>query len=224
MAQMVNSSMSAEKCLDASERHEHLATQTYGVDNGYTTTIKPKTEQLKGKMLNYRQARKDQVFKYDEVVLCNRKIDNIVRQCFEQTRQYVRSNGDDILLATFFPSLRFGDVIYKKREPKLHAVNDLAYQYDRLDPEHPLYHFGTELQSAVNNFSVARTAHNDLKQIASEAMIEVDKAKEDLVKQYETNYLTAKQKLGRDRADAIFPIIYKKKSDNDIVEGEENNE
>lgn len=220
MAQMANKYFSPQKCYDVSQRHVHLSNRSLGTDNPYSMDILPLNNVLHDKIAVHDDASKAKVFATDEVHALEQDLDNAIRTSHDRCRQYAREKDEKVDIMEFYPNGSFRGIISQGVTKKVEDVEELVLQFEGLGEEHPLYEHAAILRSIVDDIKVAVSSYQEAKHTVTEAKVAMLTAKMNVIKQYKKNYFAANAKLGRQRADRLFPVIYTRKKDDTLSEEE----
>ncbi len=222
MAQLLYDRQSSKKHVNAVKRHMRLCRQIEGGDK-YVVEIEPYCSVLIEKQQASEQASFEKMVAYDNVVLNDTILDNLIRTLFEKTKQFDRENPGRSILIHLFPDEKMTTIIYAplKDEPTL--VEQLIVRIEALGAEHPLYAEKTDIQAKVDNCLAAldryHTSISHFKSVRASEEI----AQADLRRQYELNYFEIAKDFGKRYANRFFPVIHsgKKQLPNEETEEKE---
>ncbi len=206
MAKMLSKRDSTNKHLNTARRHIRCCNQTFG-KNIYTTAITPVYNQLQAKNVAYKEAIINRIDANDDTKMSDYVLDNGVCTVFEEAKRYDRDHIEGLVLRSLFPDERFGDLIKINRENEPNVIEKLVLRIENLGEQHPLYKNGAMLKGLIEkvrgSFKISYDAEREKKLAQGEVEIE----KEALRKQYAKNYFDARQEMGREKANTLFPSL-----------------
>jgi hypothetical protein len=205
MAQRLQSTDSAERCINSGNRHTRLCSQAKGTES-LIASIKPVIATCTVKQEALKAATKELDESYDLWIFMDGLLDKAVKNTASRCKEFDRDNPGPGICLSIFPEGT--EVITKEnRENEPDIVDNLAVRFENLGSEHELFSCAAKLREAAQK---SRDACNSHKQIAKKvdiAKTELDIAKSELINQYISNMLDAEKSFGRDFANRLFPIL-----------------
>jgi hypothetical protein len=204
MATMLSSRYSAIRCVNYARRHQRLSKQVVN-DNELVNGIQPSVDKVIAKNSDLESKQYERENAYDDVILSDRNLDDRIRSLYAECQQHDRQNPGDATLIKIFPDEKYGEIV---KLPFLREINEagkMVVRIESLGTEHPIYPMAGQMQSAIDNTSAAIEAHTAAIRNVKMAEAEVEIAREELIRQYEINYLDARKKYGRITAEKLFP-------------------
>ena len=142
---------------------------------------------------------------YDDVIAADADLDDGIRNLFGSTETFDRDNIGAGLLATLFPGGGFGYIVDQPTAEEPASAEALATKIDTLGPAHALAPHSAKLKSLAQGVRNSLKALDDAVRVAKNADAEEEIAQGALRRQYEHNYLSARQTIGRIIAERLFP-------------------
>lgn len=223
MAQLLSSSYSAEKCLNAGRRYQRLSKQVIE-DKTLPDKLNVPISLCKSKMEVLDQKTEAREDAYDDVVLFDRFLDDGVRSLFEDCKQHDRNNPAELVLAKIFPDEKFGEIVRLPFATEVSEVEKIILRIENLGAENSLVTHRSTLKDKIGVVENALDVHSATIREEKMAQAEVEIVKQALIRQYEHNYLDVRQKYGKAMCEKVFPRIQSRRSSNDLGESDENAE
>lgn len=217
MAKMLNNRMSSEALLSNSVRHQRLSNQIVGAEN-LAIAIQSPVNYLKEKYMFRLNAQEDKGAAYDNVVLKDTIMDDVIRNISDAAKQYDRKNVGRGIYTNLFPDGKTTSITSASLSKEPDKADRLLQRLDRFEEGNPLLAYKEPLSTAIADARTAISAYelaitNEQKILADESM-----AKDDLVRQYEYNYHDAAKLFGKKYANRLFPKTSKTKKEEPIEE------
>jgi hypothetical protein len=215
MKRMLYAGESAMLHLEKADRHVRLCVRS-GDNLGLVTLMEPKIAALQESHARRIQARRERMYAHDVVVYNDGVLDDSIRDAYDKCVIFDRGNGASApVLQSVFPDGTYGEIVRKSLETEPDAAIDVAIRLESLGSDSALYPLAAELREkageckkAQADFAVARRKEQDLR--AAEEVV-----KNEMRQQYESNYLQARDKLGRKKAGRLFPGSSPRKNGNE---------
>ncbi len=205
MAQRLQSTDSAEKCINSGNRHTRLCSQAKGTDS-LVASIKPIIATCTVKQEALKAATKEFDEAYDIWVFMDGILDTTVKNAASRCKEFDRDNPGPGIYSSIFPEGT--EIITKeKRENEPDIVDNLAVRFENLGSEHELFPCAAKLREAAQKSREASNSHRQAAKKVDVVKTELDIAKSDLISQYISNMLDAEKSFGRDFANRLFPIL-----------------
>lgn len=212
MARMIYKQDSTAMHLKMARRHIRLCGQVKGAGK-FAEQILPVWKNLKESEKKKESASEIRDDAYDDVVLKDIELDNMVRTVFERTRQYDRDNTTRYL-DLLFPARGFSDIIRMHMSKEPQEVGKLLLKIEKLEDGHGLRELIEPLKTKIENAKAAWAAYEQKIDSLKEMQIDEEMAKLAVRRQYEHNWLDARKEYGVNMADSIFPKITTRKKVN----------
>jgi len=204
MATLLQSSDSLPRHLEVVRRHMRKCSKTPGASS-FGETIKPiyeKLKAIKGKLNAEQEEIQDC---YDDIELFDTLLDDTVRELFGMITISDRNSASMPLLPKIFSGGTFGYIVDSPVEAEIDEVNKIIDRLKEADTEGKFSEYIGKLTAGIESVQEAmdalKTKMNAFKSVKSETEI----LKSELRWQYEVNYLDARKKFGRKRAELLFP-------------------
>lgn len=220
MAQLLSSSYSAEKCINAGRRYQRLSKQVIE-DQTLPDKLTPPIALCKTKMKIFDEKTEAKEDAYDDVVLFDRFLDDGVRSLFEDCKQHDRNNPTELVLKQIFPDEKFGEIIRLHFATEVSEVEKIILRIENLGAEHSLAPHISTLKDKIGVVENALGVHTTTIRDEKMAQAEVEIAKQALIRQYEYNYLDVRQKYSKSMCEKVFPRIQARRSSNELDEPDE---
>lgn len=206
MATMLSSRYSAERCMNFSRRHQRLVKQVVN-DSELAGGIQKPIDKVSAKQADYEQKVEEHENAYDDMVLADRYIDDNIRSLYADCKKYDRDNPVDRILIKVFPDETYGDIIRLPFMKEINEVSNIQLRVESLGKGHAIYSYVEKIQEVISNAKKAIEENANAIRQEKLAEAEIDIAKEELIRQYEINYLDARRKYGRNLAENLFPKV-----------------
>jgi len=216
MARMLNTRMSSESILNNANRHQRLCKQVVGAEQ-LASTIQRPIDVLKAKHQISIDAYEDKGAAYDNMVLKDTLLDDVVRDISDAAKQYDRKNVGRAIYTVLFPDGKTTSItnVSLSKEPDL--ADKLLLRFDNFEEGNSMLEHKAPLAEAIAEARTAITAYN-LAITNEQKALEVEaSAKDDVIRQYEFNYLDAAKLFGKKYANRLFPKTPKAKK-KEVVE------
>lgn len=202
---------------NAIRRHTRLCRQTSGAEV-LINAISPIGQQLdeKKKLCDLAAEARENV--YDDILLADRDLDNAVRNAFDASKQYERSNPGSPVLSKLFPNGTFSDIVRMPYADEPDETEKLAVRIASLGNQHPLFVHADTLRARAEAVRKAIQSFKDALKAEKAAEAEVEIAKLAAIRQYEHNYLEARKTLGVMLAERLFPALHARSNGNNEEE------
>ncbi len=221
MAQLLYEKQSTKVHLNATNRHIRLCRRSSGTEQAITA-IEPFYKTLVEKQQATEEASLKREMAHDDVYHFDDILDDEVRSCFEDCKQYDRKNPGRPALNLVFPDGKFTTIINTPLDNEPDKVEQLVSRIESLGAEHPLNKLVAGLKSGIANCRAALVAYHDsiTTQKSAEAVEEIAKA--NLRRQYEFNYLDLVKQFGKRHANRFFPVLRSNNKASNTDEAEDN--
>jgi hypothetical protein len=204
MARLISEQRSTTTHVNMANRHCRLCKQNKGADE-WIVRITPFIDSLKQREAQTMAAREEKDAAYDNVILKDSLLDDMVRTLFERCNQHKRQNPGDNIVQLLFPNGTFGDVVSVPLYSEADVVEKIVSRLEDLGSDHPLADLVAPLRTAIQSdrdaLGVHKTAITEWKSTEAEE----EMAKAALRRQYEHNYLDAVKQFGKRYAERLFP-------------------
>ncbi len=216
MAQLLYPRQSTGKCINIGGRHIRLCRRK-GKEE-FITPILPILNKLIEKNNETNEIKKKREAAYDDLVLDNHDLGDLVRTCYDLCKQLDREYTGRTILKLIFPDGKLSGIIYASLHSKPDIVELLVVRIESLGADHPLNEKVAGLKEGLNICRDSLKAYNNC--ITEQKMTKTleDIAKTSLIQQYEYNYLDIARKYGKHYANKFFPIINSSTKDSKEVE------
>ncbi|MDE5422436.1 hypothetical protein L3073_09480 [Ancylomarina sp. DW003] len=206
MATMLTDRMSSELHLHYAKRHVRLSKQTKGAEELARAMLSP-IEALTGTQGMSTNSKEARASAYDNVVLQDGSLDDVVRNISDSAKQYDRSNPGRAIYTLLFPDGKTTSITGASilKEPDI--AEQLLQRLKNLGEEHSLYVHVEPLTAAITTSRSAIAVYREA--ITNEKMViaEEELAQAALRKQYEFNFLDAVKLFGKNYANRLFPKL-----------------
>lgn len=203
MSRMLADRDSTDLHLNLSRRHQRLARRYKQA--ALVAAIQTSIDGLAARQSTSAEKELDRQGAYDDVQAADGDLDDAIRNLFSGAESFDRDHLGAGTLAILFPSGGFGTMIELEVAQEPDAAEALAIKVETLGTAHTLAPHGVKLKTLAAIVREALSALNDAVRAAKNAQAEEEIAQGTLRRQYESNYLTARQSLGRGIAERIFP-------------------
>jgi len=196
--------MSSEKLLNNAIRHQRLCNQVVGAEK-LGAAIQIPINNLKEKYQLSQDRMQDKTADYDNVVLRDTILDDVIRDISDAAKQYDRKNVGRGIYTLLFPDGKTQSIIKASMTKEPDKAEQLLLRFNNFEEDdamlvhkEPLSKTIADARTAISVYEQAIT--NEKKALAEEAM-----AKDDLVRQYEFNFHDAAKLFGKKFANRLFP-------------------
>ena len=201
---MLSTRMSSESIWSSAIRHQRLCNQIPGAKQ-FATAIQPVIDNLKEKHQISTDAFDDKGAAYDNVVLKDTILDDVVRDISDAAKQYDRKNVGRGIYTTLFPDGKTTSITNVSLSKEPDQADKLLLRFDNfeegnslLDHKAPLTAAIADTRNMIAAYHLAIT--NEKKALEVEAS-----AQDDVIRQYEFNSLDAAKLFGKKYTNRLFP-------------------
>jgi len=221
MATMLTDRMSSELHLSYSKRHVRLSKQTKGAEALAQAMLAPMAA-LSGKQQNTKNSKEARSEAYDDVVLFDAALDDVIRNLSDSVKQYDCNHPGRSIYTSLFPDNKTTTITGAPISKEPNLADQLIQRLKGLGEEHSLSAFVEPLALAISNSRSAISAYQTALTNEKVAEAEENIAQADLRKQYEFNYFDAAKLFGKSYANRLFPKIgnRKKKEQDEMTPAE----
>jgi hypothetical protein len=204
MTRMLSNRMSSESIWSSAIRHQRLCNQIPGAEQ-FATAMQPVIDKLKEKHQISTDACDDKSAAYDNMVLKDTILDDVVRDVSDAAKQYDRKNMGRGIYTTLFPDGKTLSIIKAPMTKEPDLAEQLLQRFSNFEEGNSMLELKFTLTTAIADARTAITAYgqsitDEKKALADEAM-----AQDDVVRQYEFNYLDAAKLFGKKYTNRLFP-------------------
>jgi len=214
MARLLYEKDSTAYCRRAVQRHIRLLRRFPGT-TAFVEAISPYEKDLIEKSGTTEDKSLERDSAYDFIVAADFEQDNEVRKVHSAAANYDRDHPTAPVLLTIFPDATFGDIIREPLSRQPDTVDTLAARINTLPADHPLRSYAAGLQSRAKTVRDAIAHHATTVRDLKIAEAEEEISRTALRRQYESNYLLAREQFGRPVAENLFPDLSARKLDAD---------
>ena len=217
MARMLSTRMSSESILNNATRHQRLCKQVPGAEK-FATAIQPVVDKLKEKHQISVNAFDDKGAAYDNVVLKDTVLDDVIRDISDTAKLYDRKQMDRGIYTTLFPDGKTTTITNASLGKEPDKAENLLLRFSIFEEGNPMLTQMAPLTTAIADTRLALTGYeqaitDEKKALADEAM-----AQEDVIRQYEFNFLDASKLFGKKYTNRLFPKTPKPKKEELVAE------
>ena len=212
MARMLSTRMSSESILSNAKRHQSLCKQVVGAEN-LAAAIQSFIDNLIEKRVISMAALEDKGTAYDNVVLKDSILDDVVRDISDAAKQYDRKNVGRGIYTTLFPDGKTTSITNVSLSEEPIEADKLLSRFDKFEEGNSLLAHKAPLTAAIADLRTMLSVY-ELAIDKEKMALEVEaSAQDDVIRQYEFNYLDAAKLFGKKYANRLFPKTpkYKKK-------------
>lgn len=203
MARMLADRDSTDLHLNLARRHQRLARRYK--QPALVAAIQTAIDGLAARQSAAADKELDRQGAYDDVLAADGDLDDGIRNLFSAAETFDRENPGAGMLALLFPSGGFGTIIEIDIAQEPAAAEALAVKIATLGATHTLAPHDAKLKALALTVRDALKALDDTVRAAKTADAEEEIAQGTLRRQYEHNYLAARQTLGRGISERLFP-------------------
>ncbi len=217
MARMLNTRMSSESILNNAIRHQRLCKQVVGAEH-LATAIQIVIDKLKGKHSISLTALEDKGAAYDNVVLKDTILDDVIRDISDAAKQYDRKNIGRGIYTNLFPNGKTTSITNVSYSQEPIEADKFLSRFDKFEEGNSLLAHKAPLTAAITDLRTMISAYKlaiDNEQMALEVE---SSAQDDVIRQYEFNYLDAAKLFGKKYTNRLFPKTPKSKKKQIIEE------
>jgi hypothetical protein len=203
MARMLADRDSTDLHLNLARRHQRLARRAGLTD--LVAAIQPPIAALAAKQSTASNKDFDRQAAYDEVLAADAELDDTIRNLFDSATIFDRDNAAARTVETLFPDGGYSDIIDEPLAQEPATADALATKVGTLGAGHALASHATKLTAAAKAVGDALAAQDTAIRDGKSADAEEEIAQATLRRAFETNYLNARQAIGRVKAERLFP-------------------
>ncbi len=189
--------------LNLARHHQRLARRYKQA--ALVTSIQTAIDTLAGRQSVSDEKDLDRQAAYDDTMAADADLDDAIRNLFSAAETFDRENLGAGTLAILFPAGGFGAVVELPIAQEPAAAEALATKIETLGATHALVPQAAKLKNLAQAVRDALKALDDAVRTAKNADAEEEIAQGTLRRQYEHNYLAARQTLGRGVSERLFP-------------------
>ena len=202
--------MSSESILNNATRHQRLCKQVPGAEK-FATAIQPVVDKLKEKHQISVNAFDDKGAAYDNVVLKDTVLDDVIRDISDTAKLYDRKQMDRGIYTTLFPDGKITTITNASLGKEPDAADQLLSRFDNLEEGISVMAYKEVLAAAIVDTRTILTAYQQAVTAEKKALSDEASAQDDVIRQYEFNFLDATKLLGKKYANRLFPKTPKPK-------------
>ena len=203
MARMLADRDSTDLHLNLARRHQRLARRYK--QPPLVAAIQAAIDGLSARQAAAADKELDRQGAYDDLLAADGDLDDGIRNLFSAAETFDRDHLGAGVLAMLFPSGGFGTTIELDIAQEPAAAEALAAKIGTLGAAHALALHDAKLRVLAKTVRDALKALDDAVRAAKTADAEEEIAQGTLRRQYEHNYLAARQSLGRGISERLFP-------------------
>lgn len=194
---------SSELHLNLARRHQRLA-RRYQQTN-LVIAIQPAIDALAARQSAATEMDLERQATYDSLLAADGDLDDAIRNAFAATEAFDRDHLGAGTLPMLFPSGGFGTIVDLPLAEEPATAEALATKIETLGAAHALFPHAAKLKTLAQSVRGALVALDDAVRAAKNADAEEEIAQNTLRRQYEHNYLTSRQNIGRSITERLFP-------------------
>lgn len=206
MARLLYPRDSVSFITNAIRRHQRLCRKT---PNGevFIKAIQPVFKNIIDKNALYEQAQLAREDAYDDVLIADYDLDNIIRNVFDTWKTYTRKHTSEHEVNKIFPDGSFSDIVRMPYADEPNAADAIAASIESLGKAHELFALAAEIRTATATLRKAIDNYKEAIRTEKAADAEVEIVKADIIRAYEINYLDARKILGVTMCERLFPQL-----------------
>jgi hypothetical protein len=216
MARMLSTRMSSESILSNAKRHQRLCKQVVGAEN-LATAMQPFIDKLKERCGISLTALDDKSTAYDNVVLKDTILDDVIRDISDAAKQYDRKNVGRGIYTDLFLDGKTTTITNASLGKEPDAADQLLLRFNIFEEGNIMLAQIAPLTTAIANTRTALAAYQQAITDEKLALAEEAMAQEGVIRQYEFNFLDASKLFGKRYANRLFPKTPKPKKE-ELVE------
>ncbi len=201
---MLSTRMSSESILSNAKRHQRLCMQVVGAEN-LATAMQSFIDNLIEKCAISHSALEDKGTAYDNMVLKDTILDDVVRDVSDAAKQYDRKNIGRGIYTTLFPDGKTLSIIRASMTKEPDLAEQLLQRFSNFEEGNSMLELKATLTKAITDARRAISAYGQAITDEKKALTDEAMAQEDVVRQYEFNYLDAAKLFGKKYANRLFP-------------------
>lgn len=215
MATMITDRMSTELHLHYGKRHVRLAKQTKGAEELVQAMFSPMSA-LSVKHEAKQKCADDRMANYDDMILYNAFLSDVIRNISDSAKQYDRNNPGRSIYTSLFPDGKTMSITSASLLKTPDMAEQVLQRLKKLGAEHPLFAYADPLSESITRVRSGFKTYQ--KSITNEktAIAEEELAQADMRKQYEFNYLDAVKLFGKVFANRLFPKMSSRKKKEEV--------
>lgn len=203
MARMLADRDSSELHLNLAGRHQRLARRYQ--QTALVTAIGAAIADLTAKKTLTEDKELDRQAAYDNVQAADGDLDDAIRNLFAAAQTFDRDNLGAGTVTMLFPGGGFGDLVEQPVAQETTSADALCVKVESLGSTHALFGHAAKIKTLAQSVRDALASLEAAIRAAKNAGAEEEIAQAALRRQYEGNYLTSRQSLGRSIAERLFP-------------------
>ena len=203
MARMLADRDSTDLHINLASRHQRLARRYKQAS--LVTAIQSVIDTLVSRQVAAAGKDLDRQAAYDDVIAADADLDDGIRNLFGSAEAFDRDHIGAGMVTTLFPDGGFGYMVDQPMAEEPASAEALATKIDTLGASHALAPHSVKLKALGQGVRDALKALDDAVRLAKNADAEEEIAQGALRRQYEHNYLIARQTIGRGIAERLFP-------------------
>lgn len=212
MTRKLSHRMSSEAILNNAIRHQRLCNEVVGAEK-FATAIQTPIDKLKEKRQISLTATENKGAAYDLVVLKDTVLDDVVRDISDTAKQYDRKSVWHSICNVLFPKGKKPTITNAPLTKESDMANQLLLRLNSFEEGNSLLEFKTPLTAAIADNNTAITTYKQLITDEKKALADEALAQDDVVRQYEFNFLDATELFGKEYTNRLFPITLKPKKE-----------
>ncbi len=214
---MLSTRMSSESILSNAGRHQSLCKQVPGAEH-LATAIQPVINNLKEKKSLSLTALENKGRAYDNVVLKDTILDDVVRDISDAAKQYDRKNVGRGIYTDLFPDGKTTTITNASLGKEPDAADQLLLRFNIFEEGNIMLAQLAPLTTAIAGTRTALTAYQQAITDEKIALADEAMAQEGVIRQYEFNFLDATKLFGKLYANRLFPKTPKPKKEELVTE------
>lgn len=213
---MLSTRMSSETILSNATRHQRLCNQVSGAEK-FVTAIQDPINWLKRQRQVSIEAYDDKGAAYDNVVLKDTILDDVIRDISDAAKQYDRKIVGRGIYTDLFLDGKTTTITNASLGKEPDAADQLLLRFNIFEEGNIMLTQIAPLTTAIADTRTALAAYQQAITDEKLALAEEAMAQEGVIRQYEFNFLDASKLLGKRYANRLFPKTPKPKKE-ELVE------
>jgi len=201
---MLSTRMSSESILSNATRHQRLCKQVPGAEK-FATAIQPVVDKLKEKHQISVNAYDEKGAAYDNVVLKDTVLDDVVRDISDAAKQYDRKNVGFGIYTALFPDGKITTITNASLGEEPDKAENLLLRFSIFEEGNTMLTHKVTLTTAIADDRLAITAYQQAITDEKKALGDETMAQEAVIKQYQFNYWDASKLFGKKYTNRLFP-------------------
>ena len=210
MARLLYEKESSSRHLQVTRLHMRRCVLIKGAEK-YASSIEPQFNELKRRSNATSEKAELRENAYDAVIYYDSELDGESKDLFNACERYDRRNPGELILKKIFPDGKFSVITMQSRKKQHTLTEGLLLRLENLGQEHQLFPISIDLRNALTLAVNAEKAYEAAELEEKKAVTEELIAQAALRNQYEKNYLTSRNELGKKIAEKLFPPFATKK-------------